>query len=224
MTNLKPSKIFDIISRMDEYLTAMSSMEKDNVIEFLSSLEDFVRDYFKNHTDELELRGLLVQLVNMMYLTIANFDKKYIHTEIYFNVVIHQLFRNFQQKNIFAFFILDNSLRDDRFKLAVELFKNAGFSTIFPYSIDKLQYSDKYSNLPKIDYKIIEKQIDESKTKKKHIFYLEKDDSVNYLNDILAIAEEFQLEYVCIFRHETPDIEPQAIWLTGSFSDYLNEK
>lgn len=221
--NLKPSKISDIIFRMDEYLTAMRSMENEVAIQFVDYLDSYVRDYFDSKTlNEIELKKLLIEVTDTMYLLAVNLDMRDVHTDGYFGIVVNRLFWGFHQKNILAFFVVDNSLRDDRFKMVIELIGSAGFSAIYPYSVDELKYSDKYTPLPTLDYKAVEKKIDDSKSQKKHIFYIEKDDSINYLNDVLAIAEEFQSEYVCIFRNKAPDGESQAVCLMGSFGDYLN--
>ncbi len=221
--NLRPSKISDIVLRMGEYLSAMRSMENEDAVRFIDFLDNYTRDYFQNSVlDELELKKVLIELADLTYLMAVNLNEKDIHTNGYFGIVVNRLFWELQQRNILAFFVVDNNLRDDRFKMVVELVGSAGFSIIYPYSVDNLQFSDKYTLLPILDYKSVEKKIDESKSQKKHIFYIEKDTSINYLNNVLALAEEFQSKYVCVFRNKAPDGESQAIWLTGSFGDYLN--
>ena len=120
------------------------------------------------------------------------------------------------------FFILDNSLRDDRFKLNVELYKAASFSVVYPYNVEKLEYSQQFTKLPTKDYKTVEKEIDKARADKSHIFYVEKDDSINHLDDVLHLAEEFQGEYQCIFRNKGPAESQTANWLAGSFGDWLN--
>jgi hypothetical protein len=126
----------------------------------------------------------------------------------------------FQQKGIFAFFVLDNTLKDDRFKMVIELFAITGFSVLCPYDTKDLEYTGECSVLPPLDHNLIEKEIYQNIAHKNHIFYLEKDSSVNYLNYVLDIAEEFQSEYVCIFRSKAPDGDTEAVWLQGSFGDY----
>ncbi len=221
--NLKPEKIEDIVYKMPEYLSAMREMPKDEVVQFVDELDGYIRSYFnENKSDELELKKQMVELVDVLYLITVNLDRRDIHTDGYFGIVLNRLFWNLQQRNILSFFVLDNSLRDDRFKMVTELFRSAGFNIVAPYNMDNLQYSDQYTKLPTVSYKDIEKQIDSSKAEKKHIFYVEKDDSVNHLKDVLALAEEFQSEYVCIFRNKAPDENSNATWLMGSFADYLN--
>ena len=107
--------------------------------------------------------------------------------------------------------------------MVIELFDIAGCSVICPYVTKDLEYTAQCSVLPKLDHNLVEKEIYKNIAQKRHIFYIEKDDSVNYLNYVLDIAEEFQSEYVCIFRSKAPDGDTEAIWLKGSFGNYANK-
>lgn len=219
--NLQPKNIADIIHRMDEYLTEMRA-NRQGSMEFMNDLEKFIRDYFKQSTfNELDLKKDAVAIVDGMYIQINRFMMRDIHTEGYFGIIANLLFFELARKNILVFFILDNSLRDDRFKLTVELFGVSHFTTIFPYSTEELVHSNDFTQLPIKEYKAVEKQIDDAVAEKKHIFYLEKDGSVNYLHNVLALAEEFQNKYVCVFRNQAPDSDKKATWLLGSFSDLI---
>lgn len=221
---IKPNHISDIIHNMDEYLAEMRKMSTEEANEFIEFLEQYIHAYFVGHdADDIVLKKLIVEFTDAIYLKIAHFDQRDIHTNGYFGIVINRIFWEFSRKDIFAFFIIDNSLRDDRFKMTVELFKVSNFVSICPYNVGVLEYSDNYSVLPSLDYKAVEKQIDDGKTDKKHILYIEKDDSVNYLNQVLALAEEFQPKYLCIFRNNAPDDNSAATCLMGSFSDILNK-
>lgn len=219
--SLKPTKIQDVVFRLHEYLPVMRKMEKEQVMEFVKFMENYIKEYFSNEHDDLELKKLSVELTDVLYMQISTFEMRDIHTDGYFGIVLSQLFRELSQKDVFIFFILDNSIRDDRFRLTVELYKSAGFMTIYPYATDKLEYSSEYTKLPIEDYKKIESEIDEAVGLKKHILYIEKDDSVNYLPKILQIGEEYQSLYVCIFRNNAPGSDKNATWLMGSFGDYI---
>ncbi len=218
---LKPNQIRDIVFRIFEYLPEMRKMEKDEVVEFVRFLENYVKEYFSKETDDLKLKKMSVELTDELYLQISAFELGDIHTDGYFGIVVNRLFWELSQKGVLCFFILDNSLRDDRFKMSVELYKSSGFNSVYPYDVDELKYSEEYTRLPVKDYKSIEKEIDEARSNKRHIFYVEKDDSVNYLENVLHLAEEFQSEYVCIFRNKAPSEHMAANWLVGSFGDIL---
>lgn len=218
---LKPNKIQDVVFRIFEYLPAMRKMEKDEAMRFVSFLENYIKEYFAKETDDLELKKMSVELTDELYLQISELEVRDIHTDGYFGIVVNRLFWELSQKGVLCFFILDNSLRDDRFKLTTELYKSAGFSVVHPYAVNELTYSDNYTKLPTKTYKEVEKIIDESKNHKKHILYVEKDNEVNYLKDILYLAEEFQSDYVCIFRNKAPSEHQSATWLMGSFAELL---
>ncbi len=218
---LKPKKIQDIVFRIHEYLSEMRSMKRDEIIEFVDFLESYIKDYFSKETNDLELKKLSVELTDMLYLQISAFELRDIHTDGYLGAIVNLLFQELSQKGVLCFFILDNSLRDDRFKLIVEFYKTSGFDPVYPYLTDELKFSNEYTKLPAKDYKSIEKEIDEARSKKHHILYVEKDDSVSYLENVLHLAEEFQIEYVCIFRNNAPNDHKNATWLLGSFGDIL---
>lgn len=220
--SLKPKKIQDVIFRLREYLSEMRTMERDKVMEFVSYLEGYIKDYFAKDIDDLELKKMSVELTDRLYLQISAFELRDIHADGYFGIVVKRLFWELSQKGVLCFFILDNSLRDDRFKLAVELYKSVGFDAIYPYIVYELKYSDEYTRLPIKDYKSIEKEIDKARSNKRHILYVEKDDSVNQLENVLHLAEEFQSEYVCIFRNKAPSDHENATWLLGSFADIVD--
>lgn len=222
---LEPENISDIVFRMDEYLSFMREMKYEDASKLTVRLDNYIRDYFASQkADESELKTDLVKITDMLYVQTANIKQRDLHTDGYFGIVLNRLFWNFQQKGILAFYILDNSLRDYQFKLVTELFKNAGFEVIAPYNIDGLSYSENTTELPVLNYKEVEKQIDSTRSVKRHIFYIEKDSSVNYIKNVLALGEEFQSEYLCIFRNTAPDGYTKAAWLMGSFANYLDNQ
>jgi hypothetical protein len=215
-------KIEDIVGNLHEILSELREMPQEDTFDCFQDIEAYISDYFSRpNIDELELKKMLVSFVDELYIKTMEMPQRDVFTDLYFCNIISHLFLQFEKKQIFAFFILDNELRDDRFKLAFELFGDAGFSTIAPYSFDSLEHSDEYTTLPTLEYKKLEKQIDKAKADARHIFYLEKDDSVDHLTKVLAIAEEFQSEYVCIFRNESIEIDKTANWLMGNFSETI---
>ncbi len=219
--DLRPRNITDIIFRIDHYLEDMRTHSPD-APELISLLTEYIIEYFKSpEIDELKFKKLAVELVDEMYVKIDKFTSRDIYTDTYFGIVVRQLFFELTKKNIFIFFILDNQLRDDRFKLSVELFMTSSFKTIFPYVTETLEHGNGFTIFPNHKYKEIEKEIVDTFGIKRHIFYLEKDDSVNYLSNVLQLAEEFQNEYICVFRNQAPVSGKPAQWLMGSFGDIL---
>src|SRR3989344_6017559 len=133
---LKPQKIEDIISRSHEYLSAMRKME-DKGSELFFYLQEYIKEYFLKEKDDLKLKVVGVALTDMLYLKISILDLRDAHTDLYFSSVIGLIFRELAKRNILFFFILDNSIRDDRFKLNVELYKAASFTVVYPYVAEK---------------------------------------------------------------------------------------
>ena len=219
---LKPKDISDIIFKVDEYLDYMRANRQD-ASELINLLDNYIKEYFESATiNDIDLKTLTVKIVDEMYLNICRLASRDIHTDGYFGIIVNRLFFELARKNILCFFIIDNSLRDDRFKLVVELFGVSHFKTVFPYVTGQLNYSDNFTKFPTKDFKLVEKEFDETSSLNRHLLYLEKDDSVNYLSKVLSIAEEFQSKYICVFRNQSPDSGKPATWLLGSFSEILN--
>ena len=218
---LRPKKISDIIIRVDEYIEYMRE-HRQGVEEFLDFIEHYISDYLSNpFLNEEELKISTIKIVDEMYIRVTKFTKWDICTDTYFGVLMNNFFYGLSMRNIFVLFVLDNQIRDDRFKLLVELFEACHFTTIYPYVAEKLEYGDGCPYLPIKEYKVIEKEIDDAVAQKKHICYVEKDDSANYIKNVLSLAEEYQNEYLCIFRNQAPDSYKKATWLMGSFGDIL---
>jgi hypothetical protein len=218
---LRPTHIKEIVSRADEYILYMRE-HLQSTGAFMDFLEQYIKDYFHQPSlDDLELRKTAVELVDTMYCGISNLLIRDIHTNAYFGIIINRLFYELAQQKVLVFYILDNQLRDDRFKVAIELFGVSHFSAIHPYAAEKLEDGDGYSQLPGKEYKVVEKEIDDAVAQNKHICYIEKDSSVNYIRNVLRLAELCQNEYLCVFRNQPPG-NTGATWLTGSFSGLID--
>ena len=220
--SLKPNKVQDIISRVDEYLAAMRSMGQ-GAVELVAFLEKYIQEYFAKSNDLLDLKKAAVEFTDEMYVKISGFELRDIHTNGYFGIVVNRFFWELSQKGVLCFFVLDNHLRDDRFKMTVELYDTSGFTPIYPYAQSELKYSEEFTKLAVSDYKTVEKAVDGVKAQKikRHILYVEKDDSVNYIQNVLRLAEGMQSDYVCIYRNKAPSEHPNANWLMGSFADLI---
>jgi hypothetical protein len=217
--HLNPTKLTDIILKMDEYL----NYQREN-IEQAEELQTLLDDYIASCTlgqDDLSLKKQAVEIVNAMYLYCANTSMSDIYTSSYFGIVLNSLWFELAMANILVFYILDNSLNDDRFKLVTESFQSSHFKVIYPYEATELDYTSFNTALPSRSYQEIELDILEAIKNKKHIFYVEKDNSVNYLKQVISLAEEHQNSYVCVFRNKAPDAEPNAMWLMGHFRDLI---
>jgi len=223
--SLKPKKIEDIISRSEEYISAMRKMSKDDVMIFLDDMANFVTDYFKKNEFNLpELKRCVAKSADDIYCQLMRTEINDMYLNGYYGFVLYKFFYEAQQKGVFIFFIIDNVLRDDRFKLLVQMYATAHFRIIHPYEYDAMKagYNSEFTKLPTIPFSEIENKISEAIKEQMNIVYVEKDDSVNYIFDALRLAERLQLEYACIFRNKKID-EPFQ-FLTGSFSSFAGKK
>ena len=89
-------------------------------------------------------------------------------------------------------YVLDNELRQDRFELATLLFEWCGVAVVTPYGRKGLLSFDEVEDL-----------IREHKAAGRHIAYIEKDTSVNYIGSVAHIAPEGR--YLGLFRNRAPD-------------------
>jgi hypothetical protein len=124
-------------------------------------------------------------------------SKRDLHTDAYFAIVLERLFFELSQRNVRSVFVLDNELRDDRFKVLTELFSIAGFTVIDPYEIRPNFYGEGYTPCPARPYELVEKDLSKSIHNCKNILYLEKDDSVNFIDSVLMFTRSIPKEYVC---------------------------
>ncbi len=219
---LKPAKITDIISRAEEYISAMRKMEKDDVMKFIDEMANYVSDWFnKNELNIVELKRFVAQAADDIYCQLMQTTQSDIYLNGYYGFVLYRFFYEAQQKGVFIFFVIDNVLRDDRFKLLVQMYATTHFRIIHPYEYDgvKAEYKQEFTKLPTIPFSEVEKKISEAIEHQMNIVYVEKDDSVNYVFDAIHLAERLQLEYACIFRNKKCG-EP-ASFLTGSFGNLI---
>lgn len=220
--NLKPNSISDLVFRMDEYLAEIRRLGKDSK-PFSMCLANYLDNYFSQEKLEpLELKKTAVEMTDGLYVKLNYINERDVYTDVYFKGLLEPLFSQLAEKGILVFFILDNTIRDDRFKMITELYSAIGFTVVHPYQIDRLEYSPKHTKFPVRGYKEIEQQIDESVEQGRHVFYVEKDDNVNYIKNVIALAEEFQHKHLCVFRNKDVETKPEATWLMGYFGDILD--
>jgi hypothetical protein len=100
------------------------------------------------------------------------------------------LFDQLRVRGICSFYILDNTIREDRFKALVEIFTEAGLWVHSP-GIDGASLADIIS------------RIDACQTLHNHIVYVEPDATVNYLEAIRTLPKHPY--YTGAFRNQAPD-------------------
>src|SRR5262249_17235197 len=147
---------------------------------------------FQQTFTDLDVRVLAISVIDGLYVQICKMDRLDKFTNAYVDVFVRTLMTFLTKNKMLGFYILDNSIRDDRFRVTLDLFRLAGFECIHPYSAKNFEYSDNYTRHSVRDFKEVENQIDQAAQNLRHILYVEKDDSVNYLKEVMWIADEFQ--------------------------------
>lgn len=228
---ISPQNIEDLFDNTNTYINEIRQMNNDDKTKTIDELDMFVKHYFENtKLDRIDLIPKASYFVDTLFKEIINMTGYDVNTSGYFGIVLNRIFFNLTEKGVNLFYIIDNALRDDKFVLLMNLFKNAGLDVITPNNVSAENtlenFTDtkpEYTKGQSLDYKTIEKRIDESVNKNRHIVYIEKDDSVNYLSDILKLAEEFQSKYVCVFRNKGADDPTPPQVFMGSFGEMLDK-
>ena len=126
---------------------------------------------------------------DLLYRHIANLTVMDRYTKSYFMQVVRYFFMQLSGHNIRTFYILDNSLRDDRFAAVLTLFDQAGISIATPRRDGS-------------DWSSLSARIRERMEKIGHVAYIEPDGGVNHLEAAKKLAGE--LECVATFRNRAP--------------------
>lgn len=227
MDKLKPKKITDIIDNIDLYLTEMR--EKDDKKELPKQLNNYIWSFFRDvNPDKEKLKSLAIFLIDHTYRYAADAAQIDDYTRIYFSTVITELWDALQARGVDTFYILDNELREDRLMLTIQLFALSGVAVVTPYALKgnyhKYMTIEEQANwalsfdtkdfdpkkytmtIDSSEYLRNAEVIDLIKEYMKHtrnIAYIEKDDSVNYLEEVQQLAKDSK--YISILRNKAPD-------------------
>lgn len=188
---LRPHNITDVIEYIELYVEEMRRTEDMETIP--AHLKQYVWEYFRETklTKEL-LETLAMYVVDKSYRVISQITLLDNYTRVFFATIIPFVWDKLQDRGIDIFYILDNELPDDRFQCITELFSLTGMAVVKPSVEGKpLEYSE------------IEKQLKDYMAPRRMIMYVEKDSSVNYLEEVMKLTKGSG--YLRILRNRTPD-------------------
>src|SRR3989339_659807 len=187
--SLTPRNITNIIDNIEFYIGEMRKNKDDETIP--KNLKEYAWQYFRDvEIDKEKLKGLAVFVVDKVYRVVANLTVVDNYTRAFFAKVIPFFWDTFSNRGVDIFYIVDNTFKNDgKFEAIVELFQFTGMAVVTPYNESGV-----------LDYETVEKQIKEYMAPLRMIMYLEKDASVNYLDQILKLAKESQS--LSIFRNK----------------------
>lgn len=225
--DIKPKKITDLIDKIDLYLEEMR--KQDNLDEVPMYLNSYAWNFFRDvNPDTQQLQSLSVFVADHIYRYAAAATLTDNFTRKYFASVVSTLLDTLQSRGVDTFYILDNEIREDRLLLTIQLFALAGVAVVTPYVIkenyhkymsaeeqmkwvlsftieecDAQQLSitiDMSEELRKMEVlELISKYMEHSR----NIVYIEKDESVNYLEDVTQLAKKSK--YMSILRNRAPE-------------------
>jgi hypothetical protein len=112
------------------------------------------------------------------------------YTRAYVGKAIRSFFDQLKTRAILTYYILDNSLRDDRLQAVIELFELAGVSVVTP-------------RLHGADWDTLSNRIRSCLASGSHVAYIEPDAAVNHI----ALAQHLAGEFACVatFRNLAPE-------------------
>ncbi len=220
-------KITDIIEKIDLYLAEMR--KNDDKTELPKQLTNYIWNFFRDVSpDKEKLKSLAIFLVDHTYRYSSSATQVDDYTRAYFATVITEFWDAIQSRGVDIFYILDNELREDRFLLTIQLFALSGIAVVSPYMVKgkyheymtveeqakwALSFSSEDFNPMKVtitmdssEFLREEETLDLIKKYMKHkrnIVYLEKDNTVNYLDEVQKIAKDSK--YISIIRNNAPE-------------------
>lgn len=184
----EPKSIIDIFDKMDDYISEMRENKDLETIPVY--LKQYVWEYFREvKLDEQKLKSLAIFAIDKTYRNVAEATISDIYTSSFFTKVLPFIWDTFQNRGVDIFYIVDNTFNDNlKFELIVSLFSLSGFAVVHPYEENNTGYKE------------IDEKIKDYMSKVRMIMYIEKDDSVNYLDQIINTAKKSK--YLTIFRNK----------------------
>ncbi len=139
--------------------------------------------------EDLRLLGAFAP--DLLYIRISALEVFDEWTRVYTRMVPNLLLDQLRVRGISSFYILDNSIRQDRFDALVKVFADAGFLIVSP-------------NIDGGDQTVVLEHIEYAQALRKHILYVERDATVNYLDAVRSCKK--RPWYTVAFRNQAPTV------------------
>jgi hypothetical protein len=156
-------------------------------------LADYAYSFFTDvSVTKKQLQGLVLMCVDRIYRYAAEIRVKDAAVRQYFGMVTRYLLDIAAARGVRIFYILDNEIPQDRFDVTLELMFLSGVWVVTPYATNgsPLQVAD------------VRGALDQELLAGRHVAYIEKDASVDYLAMVVDLARATD-RYV-IFRNKAP--------------------
>lgn len=126
-----------------------------------------------SHQKSIKLAASTAQ--DLLYRRVAELSIFDGHTEAYVTQVIRYFFMQLSGHEIRTFYILDNTLRDDRYMLLLKIFDESGISVVTPRRDGKI-------------WTVLESKIQARLNEIGHVAYVEPDAEVNFIEQAKQFA------------------------------------
>jgi len=170
----------------------MMRAAEDGGFKILNSLISHTRDSFQK-LDVREDSGIKIVAASaqdILYRHVARLSIMDRYTRIYFEQAVWYFFTQLTSRGVRTFYILDNSLQDDRLGALLQLFDTGGVATITPPRDGS-------------DWPSLSKQILAGLETVGHAAYIEPNSEVNHIEAAKVMARS--LKCVATFRNLAPD-------------------
>lgn len=167
--------------------------EEEDVENIPKNLKQYAWEYFRAvELNKEQLRRLAIYVADKLYRVIMGMTIVDNYTRTYFVEVIPYLWDAIQNRGVDLFYILDNTLREDRFQALIELFALTGMAVVTPYTDNGNLGGD-----------AVGKRVKDCMASTRMIIYVEKNANVNYLQKVIRLARSSS--YTVAFRNNGPE-------------------
>ncbi|MCX6754278.1 MAG: hypothetical protein NTU81_00410 [Candidatus Nomurabacteria bacterium] len=134
MTEPKITKVTEIIENIDWYIDQLTPNEKDKdyVVKTIANLLEFTANYFSqiDKSERNTLKLIAYQAVNDLYKYSSNVKFMNFSSGLFLSSVVKGIFDQLAEKDIYVFFVIDNTMEDDRLGAFITAYSKAGFNVI----------------------------------------------------------------------------------------------
>lgn len=191
LDRINPRKLTDLADRevIPLYIEEMRAADDVSIIPMF--LRGYAADYLRDvSVDASLLESLAIFVADQTYRFASQALLQDTYVNAYFAGVIAYLWDCIRERGVKMFYVVDNTMTDERFQLAYSLFLRSNVAVITPY--DGLTTWDEIRGLIRVQM-----------IAGRHIAYIEKDASVNYID---AVAETASRSfYVGVIRNRAPE-------------------
>jgi hypothetical protein len=188
-----PRKITDLAEFAADYIAELRGMPPDGP---RGRFLEYAYHYFSDNRPSMALlEALGLMFVDRLYRLSAELPFKDAYVLAYASTVTGYVLDVVRTRGVQMFYVLDNRIPEDRFQFARELMREANIHVVTPYGASGI-----LGTVGTVDE--VCAGLDLHLLAGRHVAYIEKDATVDYLEPVIAFAATTDA-YV-IFRNEVP--------------------